>query len=81
MFHGIAANDTHSCTRDAPSAVRTASSRVRVEALASSRFVRLAHATSSTNPTAALNANNAGCTRRTTSRVSGVSVSRTSPVR
>ncbi len=39
--------------RPAPSAVRTANSRCRVSARASSRFARFAHAISSTNPTAA----------------------------
>ena len=40
--------------RPAPSAVRTANSRWRVSARASSRFARFAHAISSTNPTARL---------------------------
>ena len=48
--------------RDAPSATRTAISRVRADALTSSRLVMFAHAMSSTNPTAPISVNSTGFT-------------------
>ena len=57
--------------RDAPSAERTAISRSRREARASSRFATLPQAISSTKPTAARRVSNIGRTFFTTSNSSG----------
>ena len=61
--------------------ILSAISRVRADALASSRFVRFAHATISTNATAPAAATSAGLASLTTSASSGDTDSRTGPVR